>query len=143
MASARFCKRSSLGLAALLAAGFVALAGQDAPGLGDRYKVTIKEEKAVIVETALPVDPTPRIKFQPAGLVAQVSDELGRTLHLSHFPTLNVDGQIFQNGGFGGFGNPQQGGRFEKQNQPLGNSAGGRARQGFTSVFSYTIRICA
>jgi hypothetical protein len=54
---------------------------------------------------------------------------------LSHFPTLNVDGQIYQNGGFGGFGKQQAGGRFEKENQPLGNTAGGRARQGFKSVF--------
>jgi hypothetical protein len=121
-------------MTALLAAGWVAVAGQEANGPGSPYKVTIKEEKAVVVEVALPVDTTPRIKFQPAGLIATVNDEQGRTLHLSHFPTLNVDGQIFQEGGFGG--NVQPGGRYEKMNQPLGKSASGRDRHGFTSIYS-------
>jgi hypothetical protein len=127
-------QRWTLGLAALLAAGWVAVAGQEAKGPANPFKVTITEEKAVVVETAIPVDPTPRIRFQPAGLIATINDEQGRTLHLSHFPTLNVDEQISQEGNFGG-GNVQPGGRYEKMNQPLAKSAGGRARQGFTSVY--------
>jgi hypothetical protein len=133
MAFGLFLKRWTIGLTTLLFTSWMGVAGQEATRHGNPYKITIQAEKTVVVEAALPIDPTPRIRFQPAGLVAQITDEQGRRLHLSHFPTLNVDGQIYQYGGFGGGGVQQ--GRFEKENHPLGHTAAGRARQGFTSVF--------
>jgi hypothetical protein len=125
--------RSAIGLAALLALGWGAVSGQD--GGAGAYKVTINDDKPVVVESAVPIDPTKRINFNPQGLTAQITDEQNRTLHLSHFPTIMVDGQMFQVGGFGGAGGNAPGGRFEKQNQPLGKSPGGKMRQGFTTVF--------
>src|SRR5438034_97800 len=123
-------RRSTSGLAALLAVGWVAVAAQEP---SSPYKVTIKDEKSVVIETAVPVDPTPRIRFTPQTLGAVINDEHGRTLHLSHFPSFNIDGQVSQNAGFGGA--MLGGGRFEKMNQPLGKSAGGKQRQGFTTVY--------
>jgi hypothetical protein len=122
-------KHWTMGLTALLAAVWVASAGEEPR---NPYKVTIKDEKAVVVEVALPVDPTPRIRLAQNALGAQINDEQGRTLHLSHFPTLNIDGQLFQNGGFGG-AVPR--GKYERINQPLGKNANGKMRHGFTTVF--------
>jgi hypothetical protein len=90
-------------------------------------KVTIQDEKPVVVETALPFDATPRIRYTPANLIAQIQSEQGQQLHLSHFPVINIDGRVMQPG--------QQGGRFEKVNQALPKSATGKVRRGFTSVF--------
>jgi hypothetical protein len=94
-----------------------------------RVKVTIADEKPVVIEAALPVDPTPRIRYTASNIGAQVRDEQNRTLHLSHFPILNIDGRIMQPGAMGG--------RFEKSNQPLPPTAGGKKRQGFTSSFVF------
>jgi hypothetical protein len=91
-------------------------------------KVTIRDEKPVVIESALPFDPTPRIRFTPSNLIAQIQSEQGQQLHLSHFPVLNIDGRVMQPG--------QQGGRFEKVNQALPKTAGGKERRGFMSVFT-------
>jgi hypothetical protein len=91
-------------------------------------KVTIRDEKPVFIEAALPVDPTPRVRYTAGGMVAQIRDEQNRNLHLSHFPIFNIDGRITQPG--------QIAGRFEKNNAPLPKSAGGKQRQGFSSAFT-------
>jgi hypothetical protein len=134
-----------IGLAVVLSAGWVATAGEDAPRPGSPYKITVKDQKSTaVVETALPIDTTVRIRHMAQGLGVNINDEMGRTLHLSHFPTLSIDGQLNQGGGFGGFGGPQAGGRFEKMNQPLGKTAGGKARTGFTSVYLHNdLRVTA
>ena len=101
------------------------LAGAGEPGRAP-VKVTVEDEKAIVIETALPVDPTPRIRFTPSGLGVQVRDEGNRQLHLSSMTMLNVDGQVLQAG---------QGGRFEKVNQTLPRTPGGRVRQGYVTVY--------
>src|SRR4029077_5787769 len=76
----------------------------------------------------LPIDPVQRIRYQPSGnLSVQISEEGGRNLHLSHYPTLNIDGQVF---------NPfnPQGFRLEVNNAPLSKTPGGRDRKGFMSA---------
>jgi hypothetical protein len=131
--------RWAIGLTALLVVGWLPGAGQDPLPSAGRYKVTVKDAKQVVaVESALPVDPTQRIRYQPQGLGVQVTDEQGRQLHLSHFPTLSVDGQMVQAGGFGGFvpnGGAPAGGRYEKTNEALGKGAGGKMRHGFQTVY--------
>ena len=98
-------------------------------GAGGRppIKVTIRDEKPVITEVALPVDPTPRVRYTVAGLGPQIRTEQNQQLHLSHFPMLNIDGRVMQPG--------QAGGQFTKNNVPLGRTPGGRERQGHMSVF--------
>lgn len=129
---------SMIGSTALLLAALTASAGQDAPRSSSPYKVTIRDDKPVIVDTMLvPVDPTPRIRYTPQGLGVQVNDENGGTLHLSHFPTMKIDDQMVQVGGFGGFAPNGVGGagQFIKMNQPLGKAASGRARRGFQTIY--------
>jgi hypothetical protein len=135
----------TMGFAVLLAAGGVATAGQDVPQPASPYKITVKDEKRVVVESALPVDPALRIQYAAQGLGVSVNAENGNNLHLSHFPTLNIDGQISQAGGFGGFGGRMpRNNAFEKINQPLGKTAAGKARRGFTTIFTQNdLRITA
>ena len=107
--------------ASLLA--LVSMAGEKTRG---PVRVTIQDEKPVVVEAVLPVDPTPRVRYTPSPLGAQIRTEQNQTLHLSNITLLKIDEQVLQAG---------QGGRFEKQNQMLTKSPGGRARQGFLSVY--------
>jgi hypothetical protein len=90
-------------------------------------KVTVRDEKAVVVRATLPVDPTPRIQFQPQGLTARVSTQQGQNLHLSHFPTFKFDEQIMN-----GLG--QVGGLM---NLPLAPGANGKPRRGFRSSYRH------
>jgi len=71
--------------------------------------VTVKDEKPVVVEPVLPIDPARRLQYAPNGLGVGVSGENGETLHLSHFPSLHLDGQFLQQG---------QGGNVEFVNRP-------------------------
>jgi hypothetical protein len=107
-------------LAGCLALG--GLAGERKRGV----KVTIQDEKPVVVEAVLPIDPTPRVRFTPSPLGAQVRTEQNGSLHLSSTTIIKMDNQVMQVG---------PGGRFEKLNQGLPKSPGGRARQGYLSVF--------
>jgi hypothetical protein len=109
---------------AIISLAAVAHAG-DSPS--SKVKVTIQDEKPVVVEAALPIDPTPRVRYSASGLSAQIRTEQNQNLHLSHFPMLNIDGRAMQPG--------QMGGRFEKNNAFLPNTPGGRKRQGFQTVF--------
>ena len=110
-----------------MALGILAISAHTGEPMRPAVKVTIQDEKPVVVEAALPVDPTPRIRYSAAGLGAQIRTEQNQQLHLSHFPLLNIDGRVMQPGQFGG--------RFEKNNAILPKTAGGKTRQGFTSVF--------
>src|SRR5262245_24417858 len=109
---------------AIISIAAVAHAG-DSPS--SKVKVTIQDEKPVVVEAALPVDPTPRVRYSASGLSAQIRTEQNQSLHLSHFPMLNIDGRAMQPG--------QMGGQFLKNNAFLPNTPGGRKRQGFQTVF--------
>jgi hypothetical protein len=99
-------------------------------------QVTIKDDKPVVVERVLPVDPVRRINYNAQGLQVGVSGEQGQTLHLSHFPSLMIDGQFIQQA---------QGGKIEVNNKPLPPGKGSKHREGFTSthVFGDGIRITA
>lgn len=92
-------------------------------------KVKVEEEKAVVVEAELPVDPTERIRFQPTGnFFLQINDEMGRTLHLSHFPTFKIDGTTTFPGMDGGV--PGMG-------IPLPKTAAGKARRGYMNTIKH------
>ena len=102
-------------------------------------KVTIKDEKPVIVEQVLPVDPQRRINYQPSGLSVMVRGENNETLHLSHFPSLLIDGQ-FSQAGFG-----MNVGKVQYDNKPLPNTKTGKKRDGFSSchVYANDIKVTA
>jgi len=96
-------------------------------------QVTIKDEKPVVgesVESARPVDPVRRINFQPGGLTASVTTENNQTLHLSHFASLHIDGQVYQNG-------QGPGTNVDHINRPLGKDKNGKDREGFSTCFVY------
>lgn len=121
-------QRSSmvLGLVAMLAMGCFASLGLGGARPRPAVKVTIQDEKPVVVEAVLPIDPTPRVRFTPGPLSAQIATAQGGQLHLSNSTILKVDNQVLPAGA---------GGRFERQNQPLPKTPGGRARSGFLSVY--------
>src|SRR4051812_13246096 len=91
------------GACAALAVLAVALAGvafcQEGP-----VRVTVQDEQAVVAEPTLsmPVDPKRRVNYQPQGLTVMVSGENGERLHLSHFPSLMLDGQFLPQQGLNG-----------------------------------------
>jgi hypothetical protein len=111
--------------ASIMAVAFIALASG-----GERnrtpVKITIQDEKPVVVETILPIDPTPRIRYNAGALTAQIRTEQNQSLHLSNTTILKIDDQVMQAGAGGG---------QVFANQPLPKSPGGRVRQGFTSVY--------
>lgn len=113
---------------ALVTLVFAAVASAGDPARAP-VKVTIQDEKPVVVEAALPVDPTPRVRYTAAGLGAQFRTEQNQQLHLSQYTLLNIDGRVMQPG--------QMGGRFEKNNAVLPKTAGGKVRQGFQTVFVF------
>jgi hypothetical protein len=108
-------------LATVLAGG--ALSQGRAP-----FQVTIKDDNPVLSEEAVgPLDPVRRINYQPTGMGSQVQGANNETLHLSHFSSFHIDGQVYQ-------GQPG-GGRYEYMNRPLPRGKGGKDREGFESVF--------
>jgi hypothetical protein len=118
-------------LAGLLLALFVGAVG--AGGYGQEpasrpARVTIRDEQTVIAEPELPLDPVRRIQFQPTGIGVSVRSETNQTLHLSHFPTFNIDGRLFQQG---------QGGRAEYVNRPLPLGKGRKNLDGFVSAYNF------
>jgi hypothetical protein len=108
---------------ALGAAGY----GREPAG-GPPVRVTIRDEQPVVVEPVLPLDPVRRIQFQPTGVGVGVRSETNQTLHLSHFPTFNIDGRLHQQG---------QGGRAQYINRPLPRGKGQKNRQGFVSAYAF------
>jgi hypothetical protein len=100
-------------------------------------KVTITDEKPVIVDTdspsassgsSLPIDPVKRIMFTPGGLTANIRSENNQTLHLSHFPSFQIDGRLYQQG---------QGGQALYFNRPLPKDKGPKYREGYVSAYKY------
>jgi hypothetical protein len=93
--------------------------------------VKIQDEKSTLVNSEMtgPVDPVQRIRFMPQQqqqLNISLQGEQGQTLHLSHFPALNIDGQFFS---------PiMGGGRYEVVNGKLPKTPAGKERVGFTTV---------
>lgn len=109
--------------ALLLGATCLAISAPAAP-----VKVTVRDEKATAAaEITLPVDPTPRLTYSAGNLSANIRDAQSRTLHLSHFPSFMIDGQVHQQGFV-------PNGRFEKTNQPLA-PVRGKKRHGFETVY--------
>jgi hypothetical protein len=94
-------------------------------------KVTIKDEKPVVVEPVLPLDPSSAINYGSTGVGAQIRAQNNQTLHLSHFPTFQVDGQRFEQM------QPGQGGRQLYVNRPLPKDKLGKAGPGFVSAYRY------
>jgi hypothetical protein len=113
-----------LAVAALAALG-TASSQQPAPPV----RVTVEDEKAVIrdPDASVPVEPGRGIQYTPSGLSVAIRTERNETLHLSHFPTLNIDGKLYQYG---------QGGRPEVNNRPL-PAGKGRQREGFQSIYHF------
>jgi len=91
-------------------------------------KVTIADEKPVVVEAMLPLDPTPRVRYTPMPLGVHLRTDRNQQLHLSNNTILKIDNQVYQAGAGGG--------RFERQNTPLPRTPGGRMRQGFQTTYT-------
>jgi hypothetical protein len=91
-------------------------------------QVKIQDEQEVVTEIVLPIDPVKRIRYQPTGLGVSVQSEQGQTLHLSHYPTIHVDGRLHMQG---------EGGQVEVGNKPLPKDPIRKYREGFVSVYRY------
>jgi hypothetical protein len=92
------------------------------------YRVTIQDEKAVVTEAVLPLDPTPHIRYFPNGVGVMVRGEQNQILHLSHFPNFKIDDRVYQQG---------TGGVARYVNRPLPVGKGRRNRPGFTSQYTF------
>jgi hypothetical protein len=111
-------------MAAMMAAALSTVGA--GPG-GSAVKVTIEDDKPVVVEAALPVDPRPRVRYTPSTKMnLRIRDEQNRTLHLSHYPVLKIDDRVLRTSTLGI--------RFEKNNLAFSKKAAGRLRQGHESV---------
>jgi hypothetical protein len=121
-------RRWALGLIAIGLAGTLAATGfTQGPAPRGPVKVTVKDDKPVLSEeAAAPLDPVRRIQYQANGLGVAVRSENNQTLHLSHFPSFQIDGQVFQN---------QPGGRYETIGRALPPGQGRKAREGFQTIF--------
>jgi hypothetical protein len=120
-----------VGLAVLVLSGACAAEPAPAPPV----RVTIRDEKPVVVEALAPLDPVRHINYQPMGAAVAVRTEANQTLHLSHFPTFNIDGRLYQQG---------QGGRVEFMNRPLPRGKGPGDRAGFMSAYVFgDVRVTA
>jgi hypothetical protein len=78
-----------------------------------KFNIKISDEKTEIVniDDSGAIDPQKRINFGSQGnFFINVNTLRGETLHLSHFPMFQINGQQLQAG---------QGGRFEFQNRPI------------------------
>lgn len=116
---------SFLGLPLL---GLVALSAYSGDKPVRPVKVKVEEEKAVVVEAELPVDPTEGVRFQPTGnFFLQINDISGQNLHLSHYPTFKIDGTATQPG--------IEGGMMPLKNTPLPKSKSGKVRKGYMNTF--------
>ena len=96
-----------------------------------KFDVKIRDEKTIVVdmEDSGAIDPVRRINFEGNGFqqgnfYINIRTLTNQTLHLSHFPSFQVNGRVFQAG---------QGGRFEAA-KPLPDGPGGRKRIGNSSV---------
>ncbi|HYV35065.1 MAG TPA: hypothetical protein VE988_05130, partial [Gemmataceae bacterium] len=95
-------------------------------------QVTIKDEQVVIVEAVLPIDPVRRIVYQaqPGSLGVAVRGPNNETLHLSHFPSLSINGQFYQQAQVAGA-------KIDYDSRPLPKTKAGKVREGFTSSYIF------
>jgi hypothetical protein len=129
-------RMGGLWLMGLLLAPLTVALGGPARAQGPPVRVTVQDEKPVVLEPVAPLDPVKHINYFPQGLWANVQGEQGQTLHLSYFPTVNVDGQLVTQSG--------RGGRALSMNQPLLRGKGRRNREGVVSIYEFgDIRITA
>jgi hypothetical protein len=91
-------------------------------------QVTIRDEKPVVVEAEAPLDPARHINYTPTGVGVGVRGEQNQILHLSHFPSFMIDGQLYQQG---------QGGRPDFVNRQLPRGKGRKDREGFVSAYTF------
>src|ERR1700681_4469058 len=90
-------------------------------------RVTIKEEKAIVVGPSLPIDPAQHVQLQPSNNMMFGMNVDGKQMLLGLMQTMfHIDGQVAFPGNFPG--------RMVVQNQPLPRKAGGKDRRGFMSV---------
>jgi hypothetical protein len=93
-------------------------------------RVTIKDDKPVVVEAAAPVDPTRHINIQYGGNMYIRLTVDNKTMHLGYIYTaFHIDGQVTQPGGGPG--------RIEANNLPLPRKPGARQRDGTYTVWTY------
>ncbi len=108
----------------------VPLALADAGAPRPAVQVKIQDEKPVVVEQVLPLDPVKHINVQHGGAMNTRLTVDNKTLHLGFIYTVfHIDGQIVPVG--------QAPGRLEINNAPLPRRPGGKARDGNMSVFVY------
>ena len=123
-------RRWAAGLFALGVVGVLAgTALTQGPGPRAPVRVSIKDNQPVVTPEATgPIDPIRRINYNANGLSVSVRGANNEMLHLSHFPTFHIDGQIFQS---------QIPGRYEFANRPLPRGKGRKDREGFESALVF------
>jgi hypothetical protein len=93
-------------------------------------QVKIHDDKAVVVEPTLQIDPNVRVQYNMQGNMMLNLRVDQKMLHLGFIQTMfSIDGNFVYPG------NPP--GRMVVANAPLGKTPGGRARQGVKSVYEY------
>lgn len=115
-------------LVALVLVAATPLAVAQAPAGKPAVEVTIQDDKQIVVEPIMPLDPQQYVQLNPQGnmfINVQVNNQ---NLHLGFIQTmLHVDGMVIFPG------NPP--GRMAIQNQPLPAGKGKKARTGFVSAY--------
>jgi hypothetical protein len=98
------------------------------PGSKPPVQVKIQDEKPVVVEAVLPIDPTQHVQLiNQANMLVMIRVD-NQNLHLGYLQTtFHIDGQIMF------AGNPP--GRMVIQNQALPNAKDGKPREGRMSVY--------
>jgi hypothetical protein len=132
--TARFRRPGKLLGGVLLTAtlGFSFVSGRADEPVRSPVVVKIQDDRPVKVDAGAggPIDPVQRIRINPQPqLNINVMTEQGQSLHLSHFPSFNIDGQI---------SSPINGvvaGRFEVMNAKLPPTTAGKGRVGYMSVY--------
>jgi hypothetical protein len=100
---------------------------------GPVVKVRVEQEKEETFEAGGPVDPTPRLQLRQVGqtFAMYITQENGQRLHLSHYPTIKIDGTVFMPVGKGAIA----GGTFEVVKEGLPKK-GGKDRIGYMKVWT-------
>ncbi len=94
------------------------------------FRVTIKDDKVEIRDSdaLVPVEPGRKLQWGVQGLSPSVRSENGQMMHLSHYPTFSIDGQLHMQG---------QGGRPEVLNRSLPRGKGRQDREAYQSIYVF------
>src|SRR5262245_33225395 len=113
---------------AVLAGAVLTLGGVSGEKGKAPVRVKVETDKEERFEAEAPLDPTPRLNVRGLGATFQlnVMDETNRRLHLSHFPTIKIDGAASIPGTMGG--------RFEVMNGALPKK-GTKPRNGYMHIW--------